>query len=155
MHLFVSLFVVTRNLTIWIKPITVIGARAARVRGFILLGSPEDWSKRSFRKLLFVVILVGDFFMSTFIMRFCVHDYLFFQSQFTRSWEKRVASRIGWKNDQPAGLTSILLLTRIPGFALFANSVALSRAAWERTVPDTVISFLSAMAFTLRSASFN
>ena len=58
-------------------------------------------------------------------------------------------------HDQPAGLTSILLLTRIPAFALFANSVALSRAAWERTVPDSVISFLSAIAFTLRLASLN
>jgi hypothetical protein len=58
-------------------------------------------------------------------------------------------------DDQAPGLTSILSLTRTPGFALFANSIAFSRAAWERTVPDSVTSFLSASAFTLRSASFN
>ena len=59
-----------------------------------------------------------------------------------------------WNENQAAGLTSILLF-KTPGFALFANSVAFSRAAWERTVPDSVISFLSAIAFTLRLASFN
>src|SRR5262245_44573003 len=144
-----------RNLTIQIKPVTVIRARAALAGGSYCFGGPQDWSKWSFRKLLFVVILVGDFFMSTFIMRFVSTITSFFQSQFTRSWEKACRIQIGWKNDQLAGLTSILLLTRIPGFALFANSVALSRAAWERTVPDSVISFLSAIAFTLRSAILN
>jgi hypothetical protein len=58
-------------------------------------------------------------------------------------------------DDQAPGLTSILSLTRTPGFALFANSIAFSRAAWERTVPDSVTSFLSAIAITLRLASFN
>jgi hypothetical protein len=55
---------------------------------------------------------------------------------------------------QAPGLTSILSLTRTPGFALFANSIAFSRAAWVRTVPDSVISFLSPIAITLMSASF-
>ena len=64
-----------------------------------------------------------------------------------------MAYRNPYADDQAAGLTSILSLTRTPGFALFANSTAFSRAAWERTVPDSVISFLSASAFTLRSAS--
>src|SRR4029434_8174334 len=58
-------------------------------------------------------------------------------------------------DDQPAGLTSILSLTETPGFALLANSTAFSRAARERTVPDSVISFLSASACTLTSASFS
>jgi hypothetical protein len=56
---------------------------------------------------------------------------------------------------QAPGLTSILSLTRTPGVALFANSIAFSRAAPERTVPDSVISFLSPIAITLMSASFN
>jgi hypothetical protein len=47
-----------------------------------------------------------------------------------------------WSENQPAGLTSILSLTATPGFALFASSMAFSRAARERTVPDSVISFL-------------
>jgi hypothetical protein len=60
------------------------------------------------------------------------------------------------RNDgQAAGLTSILLLTATPGFALFANSIAFLLAAWVRTVPDNVTSFLTASAFTLRSADFN
>jgi hypothetical protein len=87
---------------------------------------------------------------------FCVfHDYLFFciVHNLVAGVIKRVAPV--WNENQAAGLTSILLLTRTPGFALFANSVAFSRAAWERTVPDSVISFLSAIAFTLRLASFN
>jgi hypothetical protein len=42
---------------------------------------------------------------------------------------------------------SILSLTRTPGFALFANSIAFSRAAVVRTVPDSVISFLAKVGF--------
>src|SRR5262249_33459125 len=53
------------------------------------------------------------------------------------------------------GLTSILSLTATPGFVLFANSIAFFLAAWVRTVPDNVTSFLTASAFTLRSATFN
>ena len=45
-------------------------------------------------------------------------------------------------------------MTRTPGFALFVNAIAFSRAVWECTVPDNVTSFLSASAFTLRLASF-
>lgn len=54
-----------------------------------------------------------------------------------------------------AGLTSILSLTATPGFVLFANSIAFFLAAWVRTVPDNVTSFLTASPFTLRSADFN
>src|SRR5215813_15438945 len=53
------------------------------------------------------------------------------------------------------GLTSILSLTATPGFVLFANSIAFFLAACVRTVPDNVTSFLTASAFTLRSADFN
>src|SRR4029453_3665888 len=154
-HSFTGLFVALKNLTIRIKPITIIGALATLARGFILLERPQDWTKWSFRKHLFVVVLVGGFFMSAF-MCFLVHDYLFFSVLTYLRLEYTVSQpSIRWKDDQPVGLTSILLLTRIPVFALFANSVALSRAAWERTVPDSVISFLSAIALTLRLASFN
>ena len=54
------------------------------------------------------------------------------------------------KDDQLTGLTSILSLTATPGFALFANPIAFLRAAWVRTIPDNVTSFLTASAFTLR-----
>ncbi len=54
------------------------------------------------------------------------------------------------EQDQAAGLTSILSLTASPGFALFANPIAFLRAAWVRTIPDNVTSFLTASAFTLR-----
>src|SRR5262245_10474412 len=102
------------------------------------------------------MVLVGGFFIGTFSAFVCpsIHSPLFGNVlTWLRASIKRPPASIG--KNQPAGLTSILLLTKIPGFALFANSVALSRAAWERTVPDSVISFLSAIAFTLRSAIFN
>src|SRR5215813_12069799 len=53
------------------------------------------------------------------------------------------------------GLTSILSLTATPGFVVFVNCIAFFFAAWVRTAPDNVISFLTASAFTLRSADFN
>jgi hypothetical protein len=58
-------------------------------------------------------------------------------------------------NNQAPGLTSILSLTATPGFALFTNAIAFARAARVRTVRDNVTSFLTASAFTLRSADFN